>query len=70
MMFSILDRSPQCVAAHPQGALGEINYAGRNCAAVRGSAAVKQSSLNAKTEHEKPVLLEQHCTTMHDDAKA
>ena len=46
-----------------------------NGAAVRGSASNKQSSLNTKTERKnisnaKPVLVDQHRTTMNDDARA
>ena len=49
------------------GAIGEINYAATNGAAVRGSTSVNQSSLNTKTERKqmltvKPVPLEQGAT--------
>jgi hypothetical protein len=55
--------------------VNEVNYAATNCATVRGSASAKKISLNAKTERTKlmnvkPMVLEQECTIMNEDARA
>jgi hypothetical protein len=78
MMFSLLAiglRNALRRLLRTSGAFGEINYAATNSAAVRGSTSVNQSSLNTKIERKqmlnvKPVLVEQHCTAMNDDARA